>query len=88
LNSSVLIFRENKGTNQSEAWKESFKLLSIQSESAIVELSNESIKFRIISFKSYYQNDNHADNDELSLSLAESSIESSIESSVELIVES
>jgi hypothetical protein len=62
-------------------------LLSIQSESAIVELSNESIKFRIISLKSYYQNDDHT-NDELSLSSAESLIESSIESSVESIVES
>jgi hypothetical protein len=65
LNSFVLIFRENK-SNQSEAWKESFKLLSIQSESAIVELSNESIKFRSISLKSYYQNDDHT-NDELSV---------------------
>ncbi len=68
--------------------------MSIQNESAIVELSNESIKFRIISLKSYYQNDDHADNnDELSLSssvlsLIESSIESSNESSVKSIVES
>jgi hypothetical protein len=37
LNSSVLIFREDKD-NQSETWKESFKLLSIQNESAIIEL--------------------------------------------------
>jgi hypothetical protein len=68
LNSSVLMFREDKD-NQSETWKGSFKLLSIQNESAIIELSNESIKFRIISLKSYYQNDDHAENnDELSLS--------------------
>jgi hypothetical protein len=87
LNSSMLIFRENKD-NQSEAWKEFFKLLNIQSESAIIELSNESIKFRSISVKSYYQK-NHADNNaELSLSSTESLIESSIESSVELNVES
>ncbi len=86
LNSSVLIFRESKDINQSESWKESFKLLSIQSESAIVELSNKSIKFRIISLKSYYQNDDHADNnDELSFS---SSVSSSVERSIELSIES
>ncbi len=88
LNSSLLIFRENKD-NQSESWKESFKLLSIQSESAIIELSNELIKFRIILLKSYYQNDDHADNnDELSFSSTESSIELLIESSIESSVES
>jgi hypothetical protein len=53
LNSFVLIFRESKD-NQLERWKESFKLLSIQSELTIIELSNESIKFRSISVKSYY----------------------------------
>ncbi len=79
LNSSMLIFRENKDFNQSESWKESFKLLNIQSESAIVELSNESTKFRFISLKFYYQNDDHV-NDELSISSMKSSIESSIES--------
>ncbi len=81
LNSSVLIFRESKD-NQSETWKESFKLLSIQSESAIIELSNVSTKFRFISLKSYYQSDDHI-NDELSFSSTESSIESSVKSSIE-----
>jgi hypothetical protein len=61
-----LMFREDN-TDQSELWKKLFKLLSIQIESAIVELSNESIKFRLISVKSYYQDD-HAD-DEKSSSL-------------------
>ncbi len=65
LNFSVLVFRESN--NQSRSWKEFFKLLSIQSESAIIELSNESIKFRSTSIKSYYQNDDHA-NDENSSS--------------------
>jgi hypothetical protein len=51
----VLIFRDSKDFNQSELWKESFKLLSIQNELTIIELSNELIKFRIISLKSYYQ---------------------------------
>jgi hypothetical protein len=69
LNLLVLIFRKNN-IDQSESWKESFKLLSIQSESAIVELSNESIKFRSISVKSYYQND-HADNENSSSSFIE-----------------
>jgi hypothetical protein len=66
LNFSVLMFRESN--NQSGSWKESFKLLSIQSESAIVELSNESIKFRSISVKSYYQN-NRVDDENSSSSL-------------------
>jgi hypothetical protein len=78
LNSFVLIFRENKDFNQSESWKESFELLSTQNESAIIELSNESTKFRFISLKFYYQNDDHV-NDELSISLIESSIESIFE---------
>ncbi len=86
LNSLMLIFREDKDINQSKTWKESFKLLNIQNESAIIELSNESIKFRSISIKSYYQND-HV-NDELSLSSVESSIESSISSSNESSIES
>jgi hypothetical protein len=83
LNSSVLIFREDKDTNQSGAWKGSFKLLSIQSESAIVELSNESIKFRSISVKSYYQKNDHT-NDELPLT---SSVSQSVESSAEALIE-
>ncbi len=87
LNSFVLIFRENKD-NQSETWKESFKLLSIQNESAIMKLLNESIKFRSISIKSYYQNDYVDNNDKLSFSSTESSIESSISSSVESSIES
>ncbi len=59
LNSPVLIFRKIN-TDQSESWKGLFKLLSIQNESAIVELSNRSIKFRFTSVKSYYRDD-HAD---------------------------
>ncbi len=64
LNFFVSMIRENN--NQSKSWKESFKLLNIQNESAIIELSNESIKFRSISIKSYYQND-HADDENSSL---------------------
>jgi hypothetical protein len=79
LNSFVLIFCKSKDFNQSESWKDSFKLLSTQKKSTIIELSNESIKFRIISLKSYYQNDDHVNN-KLLISLIELSIESSIES--------
>jgi hypothetical protein len=67
LNSLVLIFKENN-TDQSESWKEFFKLLHIQNESTIIELSNESIKFRSILVKSYYQND-HVDDENSSSSL-------------------
>ncbi len=75
LNSLVLIFRKSN-IDQSESWKELFKLLSIQSESAIVELSNESIKFRFTSVKSYYRDD-HADDEDLSSTSILSMIESS-----------
>ena len=59
INFSVLVFREDN-TRQSETWKRSYKLLSLQDESTVVELSSELIKFRIISIKSYH---NSADND-------------------------
>jgi hypothetical protein len=75
LNSPVLIFREGN-TDQSGSWKELFKLLSIQNESVIVELSNESIKFRFTSVKSYYRDD-HADDENLSSASIFSMVESS-----------
>ncbi len=49
LNSQVLVFREDN------EWKGSFRLLSIQNESTIIDLSSESTKFRSTSIKSYYQ---------------------------------
>jgi hypothetical protein len=58
LNSSVLIFREDKSINQNESWIESFKLLNVQNESAIIELSSDSIKFKSTSVKSYHQDQN------------------------------
>ena len=68
LNSLILMFRKSN-TSQSESWKESYKLLSLQDESAIIELSNDFVKFRVISVKSYYdlaivdmnENENHED---------------------------
>ncbi len=62
LNSPVLVFREGK-TGQSGSWKGPFQLLSIQNESAIVELSNGPTKFRSTSVKPYYQDD-HADDED------------------------
>jgi hypothetical protein len=87
LNSLVLIFRKGN-TDQSESWKESFKLLSIQSESTIVELSSKSIKFRSISVKSYYQDD-HVDDENSSSSISISSmIESSFTSNMSSFIKS
>jgi hypothetical protein len=85
LNSFVLIFRKNN-IDQSNSWKESFKLLSIQSESTIIELSNELIKFRSTSIKSYYQDD-HTD-DENSSSSFTSNMSSFIESQNNSIIDS
>ncbi len=76
LNSSMLIFREDKNITQSRSWQESFKLLSIQNESAIIELSNDSIKFRSTSVKSYHQDQNSSSSD-VDLNDISSSLESS-----------
>jgi hypothetical protein len=57
LNSDVLVYRE-KNDNQSESWKNSFKLLNINDELAIIEFSNDSTKFRSTMIKSYHD-DNH-----------------------------
>jgi hypothetical protein len=83
LNSSILVFREDN-IDQSESWKESFKLLNIQNESTIIELSSESIKFRSTSIKSYYQDD-HVDNENSS---STSNMSSFIESQNDLIIDS
>ncbi len=68
LNFFVLIFEKNN-IDQSKSWKESFKLLSIQNESAIIELSSDSTKFRSTSVKSYHQDSNLSfDVDQLNIS--------------------
>jgi hypothetical protein len=78
-----LIFRESN-IDQSESWKEFFKLLSIQNESAIIELSNQSIKFRSTSVKSYYEDD-HADDENSSFT---SNMSSFIEFQNDFIIDS
>jgi hypothetical protein len=56
LNFNVLVYRE-KNDNQSKSWKDSFKLLNINDESMIIELSNDLTKFRSTMIKSYYDDD-------------------------------
>jgi hypothetical protein len=60
LNLDVLVYRE-KNDNQSKSWKDSFKFLNINDESAIIELSSDSTKFRSTMIKSYYDDD-HLEN--------------------------
>jgi hypothetical protein len=67
LNSDVLVYRE-KNNNQSKSWKDSFKFLNINDESAIIELSSDSTKFRSTVIKSYYD-DNHFENSSLFISI-------------------
>jgi hypothetical protein len=57
LNSSVFVYRE-KNYDQSRSWKDLFKLLNVNDKSIIIELSNDSTKFRSTMIKSYYD-DNH-----------------------------
>jgi hypothetical protein len=56
------VYRE-RNSNQSESWRDSFKLSNINDESVIIELSNDSTKFRSTTIKSYY--DDHVDNVDL-----------------------
>jgi DNA-binding FrmR family transcriptional regulator len=70
LNSDVLVYRE-KNDNQSRSWKDSFKLLSADDESTIIEFSSDSTKFRSTMIKSYYDDD-HLENSSLLISIADS----------------
>jgi hypothetical protein len=47
------MYRE-KNDDQSKSWKNSYKLLSINDESVIIELSSDSTKFRFTTIKFYY----------------------------------
>ncbi len=69
LNSDVFVYRE-RNDNQSESWKNSFKLLNIDDESVIIELSSDSTKFRSTTIKSYYD-DNHLENSSLFISITD-----------------
>jgi hypothetical protein len=67
LNSNVLVYRE-RNDSQSESWKDLFNLLNVNDESTIIELSNDSTKFRSTMIKSYYD-DNHLENFSLFISI-------------------
>jgi hypothetical protein len=67
LNSDVLVYRE-RNDSQSKSWKDSFKFLNINDESAIIELSSDSTKFRSTVIKFYYD-DNHFENSSLFISI-------------------
>jgi hypothetical protein len=56
LNSFVLMYRE-KSADQSKSWKDSYKLLNIENESTMIDISSESTKFQATSIKSYYEKD-------------------------------
>ncbi len=56
LNSFVLMYRE-RNADQSKSWKDSYKLLNIENESTMINISSESTKLRATSVKSYYEND-------------------------------
>jgi hypothetical protein len=56
LNSDVLVYRE-RNDSQSELWKDLFKLLNVNDESTIIELSSDFTKFRSMMIKSYYDDD-------------------------------
>ncbi len=71
------MFREGN-VGHSGSWKRPFKLLSIQGESTIIDLSSESTKFRSISIKSYYQDEKNHSDENLS-SVDESNVIPSIE---------
>jgi hypothetical protein len=77
LNFDVFVYRE-KNDNQSKSWKNSFKLLNINDESMIIELLNDSTKFRLTTIKSYY--DDHVDfeNSSLFISIIDFSIIASV----------
>lgn len=56
LNSPVLVFREGP-TGHAGSWKRPFKLLGLEGETAVIELSSGLTRFRITSVKPYYQNE-------------------------------
>jgi hypothetical protein len=71
LNFDVFMYRE-RNDDQSKLWKNSFKLLSVNDEWAIIELSSDSTKFRSTIIKSYYD-DNYFENSSLFISIVDSS---------------
>jgi hypothetical protein len=73
LNSDVFVYRESN-SNQSESWRNSFKLLNTNDESVIIEFSNDSTKFRSTTIKSYYDDHVDLENSSLFISIIDFSI--------------
>jgi hypothetical protein len=67
------VYRE-ENDNQSESWRNSFKLLNTNDESVIIELSNDSTKFRSTTIKSYYDDHVDLENSSLFISIIDFSI--------------
>jgi hypothetical protein len=74
------VYRESN-SNQSESWRNSFKLLNINDESVIIELSNDSTKFRSTTIKSYYDDHVDLENSSLFISITDFSIIASVSKS-------
>jgi hypothetical protein len=73
LNFDVFVYREDNN-NQFESWKDSFKLLNTNDESVIIELSNDSTKFRSTTIKSYHDDHVDLENSSLFISIIDFSI--------------
>jgi hypothetical protein len=67
------VYRESN-SNQSESWRDSFKLLNTNDESVIIEFSSDSTKFRSTTIKSYYDDHVDLENSSLSISIIDFSI--------------
>jgi hypothetical protein len=67
LNFDVFVYHE-ENDNQSKLWKDLFKILNVNDESTIIELLNESTKFRSTMIKSYYD-DNYLQNSSFFISI-------------------
>jgi hypothetical protein len=80
LNSDVFVYRESNN-NQSESWRDSFKFLNINDESMIIELSNDSTKFRSTTINSYYDDHVDLENSSLFISIIDFSIIASVSKS-------
>jgi hypothetical protein len=73
LNFDVFVYRE-KNDNQSKSWRNSFKFLNTNDESMIIELSNDSTKFRSTMIKFYYDDHVDLENSSLFISIIDFSI--------------
>jgi hypothetical protein len=64
LNFSVFVYHE-RNDDQSNSYKNSFKLLNVNDESVIIKFSNDSTKFRSTMIKAYYDDNHNLENSSL-----------------------